>query len=168
MLQDVRHQKMRTILTLLGITWGTVSVALLVAFGEGLEERIRKNQKGLGESIVIAWPARTSLPWNGLGKGRPIRISEEDIATLRKEIPEAVFSGEFSREKSAFRRERARLTPQMSGNSPIFAAMRNIIPAEGGRYVNELDMDRRRRVVSLGDALKKDCSAPRTRSGRPS
>ena len=31
MLQDVRHQKMRTILTLLGITWGTVSVALLVA-----------------------------------------------------------------------------------------------------------------------------------------
>lgn len=156
MLQDVRHQKMRTLLTLLGITWGTVSVSLLVAFGEGLEERIRKNQRGLGESIVIAWPARTSLPWNGLGKGRPIRVSMEDVAALRKEVPEATFSGEFSREKSAFRRERARLTPQMSANNPIFAAMRNIIPAEGGRYVNDLDMDRRRRVVFLGDALKKD------------
>ena len=104
---------MRTLLTLLGITWGTVSVALLVAFGEGLEERIRKNQRGLGESIVIAWPARTSLPWNGLGKGRPIKVSEDDIAALRKEIPDAVFSGEFSREKSAFRRERARLTPTL-------------------------------------------------------
>jgi putative ABC transport system permease protein len=156
MLQDVRHQKMRTVLTLLGITWGTVSVSLLVAFGEGLEDRIRKNQRGLGENIVIAWPARTSIPWAGLGKGRPIRVTEEDLAVLRKEIPEAVFSGEFSREKSAFRRERVRLTPQVSANSPIFAAMRNIIPAEGGRYVNDLDMDRRRRVVFLGDALKKD------------
>ena len=43
MLQDVRHQKMRTLLTLFGITWGTVSVALLVSFGEALEKRIRKN-----------------------------------------------------------------------------------------------------------------------------
>jgi putative ABC transport system permease protein len=34
--------------------------------------------------------------------------------------------------------------------------MRNIVPAQGGRYVNELDMDRRRRVVFLGDKLKQD------------
>ena len=32
-LHDVKHQKLRTLLTLLGITWGTVSVSLLVAFG---------------------------------------------------------------------------------------------------------------------------------------
>ncbi|PYQ15587.1 MAG: hypothetical protein DMF79_19605 [Acidobacteria bacterium] len=70
MLQDVRHQKVRTLLTLFGITWGTVSVSLLVAFGEGLEKRIRKNQAGLGENIVIAWPSRTSIPYQGLGKGR--------------------------------------------------------------------------------------------------
>jgi hypothetical protein len=60
MLQDVRHQKMRTLLTLFGITWGTVSVALLVSFGEALEKRIRKNQRGLGENIVVA-PYATAL-----------------------------------------------------------------------------------------------------------
>jgi putative ABC transport system permease protein len=156
MLQDVRHQKVRTMLTLLGITWGTVSVSLLVAFGEGLEKRIRKNQHGLGENIVIAWPSRTSLPWNGLGKGRRIRVNEEDLEALRREIPEASFSGEYSRNKSAFRRERVRLSPDMSANSPIFAAMRNIIAAPGGRYVNDVDVDRRRRVIFLGDKLKKD------------
>lgn len=166
MLQDVRHQKMRTLLTLLGITWGTVSVSLLVAFGEGLEARIRKNQRGMGENIVIAWPARTSIPWNGLGKGRRIRVTEEDIAVLRKEITTAVFSGEMSRDKSTFRRERVRLSPEMSANSPIFAAMRNIIPSAGGRYVNDLDMDRRRRVVFLGDALKKDLFGEQDAVGR--
>lgn len=156
MAHDVRHQKMRTALTVLGITWGTVSVALLVAFGEGLQGKIQQQQLGLGENIVIAWPSRTSLPYQGLGKGRRILVNEEDIQALRREIPEASFSGEFSRQSSSFKREKVRLTPDMSANSPIFAVMRNVIPAEGGRYINDLDMDRRRRVVFIGDKLKTD------------
>jgi putative ABC transport system permease protein len=156
MLQDVRHQKLRTLLTLFGIVWGTVSVALLVAFGEGLEARVRMNQRGLGESIVIAWPSRTSLPFEGLGKGRRIRVSEEDLEALRREIPQASFSGEYMRGRSTFRRERTRITPNMSATNPVFAVMRNLIPASGGRYVNDIDVDRRRRVVFLGDKLKQD------------
>src|SRR2546428_7936747 len=89
MLQDVRHQKMRTLLTLFGITWGTVSVALLVSFGEALQKRIAKNQHGLGENIVIAWPSRTSIPFQGLGKGRRVRVSREDTPPLRPAVPEA-------------------------------------------------------------------------------
>ncbi len=156
MLHDIRHQKVRTLLTLFGITWGTVSVALLVAFGEGLERRIVKNQRGLGENIVIAWPARTSLPYQGLGKGRRIRVSEDDIQALRQEIPEATFSGEYERDNSAMRRERVRLTPEVSANNPLFAVMRNVIPAQGGRYINDVDVDRRRRVVFLGDKLARE------------
>ena len=155
MLQDIRHQKVRTLLTLFGITWGTVSVALLVAFGEGLQRRIEKSQKGLGESIVIAWPSRTSLPFEGLGKGRAIRVSEDDIEALRREIPGAAFSGEYNH-NGKFRRERVRLSPSMSASNAVFGLMRNLIPESGGRYVNDLDLDRRRRVVFLGDKLKLD------------
>jgi putative ABC transport system permease protein len=156
MLQDVRHQKVRTLLTLFGITWGTVSVALLVSFGEGLEARIRKNQRGLGESIVIAWPGRTALPWQGLGKGRPVKVTEDDIEALRREIPDASFSGEYQKGDSHFRRERVRINPGISAANATFAVMRNLIPDAGGRYVNDLDLDRRRRVVFLGDKLKQD------------
>jgi putative ABC transport system permease protein len=156
MLQDVRQQKMRTVLTLFGITWGTVSVALLVAFGEGLQKRVVKSQRGLGESIVIAWPGRTALPWQGLGKGRPVKLTEDDLEALRREIPEARFSAEYSRSRSTFRRERVRITPSMSATSPVFGLMRNLIPSAGGRYVNDLDVDRRRRVLFLGDKLKHD------------
>jgi putative ABC transport system permease protein len=156
MLQDVRHQKVRTLLTLFGITWGTVSVALLVSFGEGLEARIRKNQRGLGESIVIAWPGRTALPWQGLGKGRPVKVTEDDIEALRREIRDATFSGEYQKGDSHFRRERVRINPGISAANATFAIMRNLIPEAGGRYVNDLDLDRRRRVVFLGDKLKQD------------
>jgi len=156
MLQDIRHQKMRTLLTLFGITWGTVSVALLVSFGEGLQARVVKNQRGLGQNIVIAWPSRTSLPFEGLGKGRRIRVSEEDMEALRREIPEASFSGEYEKGGRNFRKERKRISPDMSATNPVFAVMRNLIPASGGRYVNDIDVDHRRRVVFLGDKLKQD------------
>jgi putative ABC transport system permease protein len=156
LLHDVRHQKLRTLLTVLGITWGTVSVSLLVAFGEGLEARIRKNQAGLGENIVIAWPSRTSLAFEGLGKGRRIRLDESDMEFLRQEIPAARFSGEHERGTVHMRRARVRLSPQVSANNPIFAVMRNVIPAAGSRYVNDLDIDRRRRVVFLGTDLKQE------------
>jgi putative ABC transport system permease protein len=155
MLQDVRHQKARTLLTLFGITWGTVSVALLVAFGEGLQRRIEKNQKGLGDAIVIAWPSRTSIPYEGLGKGRPIKVCEDDLEALRREIPGIGVSGEYQR-NGQFRRERVRLSPGMSASNTVFGLMRNLIPAAGGRYVNDLDLDRRRRVVFLGNKLKED------------
>jgi putative ABC transport system permease protein len=154
--QDVRHQKLRTLLTLLGITWGTVSVALLAAFGEGLQKRLMRNAHGLGEGIVISWPARTSLPFEGLGKGRGLRVTEEDIEALRREIPEARFTGEYGRGNSVVRHERVRLTPQVTAASPVYALMRNLIPSAGGRYVDDLDVDRRRRVVFLGDKLKRE------------
>jgi hypothetical protein len=96
-------------------------------------DECRARRPQLGENIVIAWPSRTSLPWQGLGKGRRIRLTEEDLETLRREVPEATFSGEYERDKSAFRKERVRITPQISANSPMFAVMRNIIPASGGR-----------------------------------
>jgi len=143
-----------------------VSVSLLVSFGEALQKRIVKNQRGLGENIVIAWPARTSLPYRGLGKDRRIRLTQDDVAALRREIPEATFSGEFAKDTSKFRRERVRLTPDVSATSPIFAVMRNIIASPGGRYVNDLDIDRRRRVLFLGDKLKEDLFGKEEAVGR--
>ena len=49
---DVRNQKLRTTLTLLGITWGTVAVVVLLAFGVGLENQTRKRFHGLGDRVV--------------------------------------------------------------------------------------------------------------------
>ena len=156
-LRDVRSQKLRSALTLFGLIWGTTSVTLLLAFGEGLETRLIKNIRGLGENIVICWPSQTSKPWEGLPRNRKIPIKENDIEMLRREVPGlTAVSGEYSAGNKKFKVGHKVLVPGMTGANPIFAAMRNLIPQTGGRYVNDLDMDERRRVVFLGDGLKKD------------
>jgi putative ABC transport system permease protein len=156
-LRDLRSQKLRTVLTLFGLVWGTASVTLLLAFGEGLQERLIKNIRGLGENIVICWPSQTSKPWEGLPRNRKITIKDEDIDALRREVPGlAAISGEYNAGNKKFKVGHKVLVPGMTGANPVFAAMRNLIPQTGGRYVNDLDMDERRRVVFLGDGLKND------------
>jgi putative ABC transport system permease protein len=156
-LRDLRSQKLRTVLTLFGLVWGTASVTLLLAFGEGLQERLIKNIRGLGENIVICWPSQTSKPWEGLPRNRKITIKDEDIDALRREVPGlTAISGEYNAGNKKFKVGHKVLVPGMTGANPVFAAMRNLIPQTGGRYVNDLDMDERRRVVFLGDGLKND------------
>ena len=113
----------------------------------------RRRRRVLGEAIVIAWPSLTSKPWEGLPKGRRIRISEEDIELVRKS---AVGLGAISSEYSdtlKLKLGRKTLAVEVSGVSPVFGAMRNMIPQQGGRFLNPLDEQKKRRVAFLGNEL---------------
>ena len=85
-LRDVRAQKLRLFLTVFGLVWGTAAVTLMLAFGEGLHRQVLVAQMGLGDAIVIAWPSRTSKPWQGLPRGRRIQLTDEDVVLLRNEV----------------------------------------------------------------------------------
>jgi putative ABC transport system permease protein len=156
LLRDFRSQKLRTFLTVFGITWGTVAVSLLLAFGMGLKKHLIKSAAGLGDRIVIAWPGLTSMPFEGLGKGRRIRLTEDDIDAVRKE---AVFLKAISSEYSDTMRVHYGLKTfpvDASGVSPEFGTMRNLIPQPGGRFINPLDVIDSRRVLFLGDKFAED------------
>jgi putative ABC transport system permease protein len=135
---DIRTQRLRTFLTVMGITWGTVAVIVLLAFGVGMERQTRKRMHGLGERIVILFGNRTTKSFAGFPEGRYIRFQEEDVALLQSEIPEIV---EISPEYSTWR------VPARRG--------RNVIADWGGRFISQADMDERRRVAFLGNELEK-------------
>jgi putative ABC transport system permease protein len=155
--RDMRSQKLRTFLTLFGIVWGTVAVTLLLAFGQGLHEQLIKTMRGLGENIVIAWPSRTSEPWQGLPRGRRIVVTDEDLAQVRRDVPLLTrLSGEYASWDLRFKQGRNVIVPGVSGTNAEYAEMRNMIAREGGRFIDARDLDRRRRVVFLGDKLAAD------------
>ena len=154
--RDLWSQKLRTFLTTFGIIWGTVAVSLLLAFGNGLHRQMIKSVAGLGDRIVIAWPMRTSMTFEGLGKGRRMRMMEEDIDFLEAHVPLiAGISSEYSQSLIARYEDRQR-SVQVSGVSPSYGLMRNMIPAVGGRFINSIDVAQRRRVVFVGNELADD------------
>src|SRR5512141_609419 len=156
LIRDVRSEKLRTFLTVFGIVWGTVAISLMLAFGTGLHKQLVKSTAGLGDRIVIAWPGLTSIPYEGLGKGRRIRITEDDLEFARTQTPGLkAISGEY---QNSFKTEYGTksMAVDCSGVVPSFGNMRNLIPQAGGRFINEIDNRLQRRVVFLGDHLVKD------------
>ena len=154
-LRDLRAQKLRTSLTIFGIVWGTVSIVVLLAFGMGFKKQLAVNMHGIGESIAIMFPGRTTKTYEGFGTGRPIHLMEEDALLLATEVGTiAKISPEYSRESPVSVGENI-INSSVAGIYPIYSDMRNVIPAPGGRFVNELDMRERRRVVVLGDEVKR-------------
>jgi len=154
-LRTFRQYKSRTAMTLFGLIWGTVTVVVLLAFGAGVRKAMSRNMHGMGESIAIVWPGRTSIPYKGYGRDRGMRLRAEDTEILRQEIAELeAISPEYSRWNTPVKVGEQVIRPNIAGIIPEYGPMRNIWPQPGGRWLNALDLLERKRVVFLGYKLK--------------
>jgi putative ABC transport system permease protein len=153
--KDVQKQKLRTFMTMFGIVWGTVSLIVLMSFGEGVFRHTRMQFRGLGERIAMVWPGSTKLPYQGLPKGRSLRI-EPDAADLLVSQVENIerASPEFSRRVN-LRVGRKTISGGIAGVYPEFGLMRNVIP-ESGRFINDIDQQYRKRTIFLGTNVRDD------------
>ena len=155
-LRSSRVQKKRAILTIAAIAWGSLSLVLLLAFGEGLKVQLNKARRGMGHNIAIMWPGETTLPWEGMPAGRPIRPRLEDVELLKTRLQST--TGVVG-EMVTFRpltNGRTTKNSRLIGVSLDYGDLRNHVPAAGGRFLNILDLEQRRRVVFLGSALAEE------------
>ncbi|MBN1398761.1 MAG: ABC transporter permease [Bacteroidetes bacterium] len=151
---DLKAQKLRAFLTMFGIIWGTVAIVVLVAFGVGFRKQTAASMHGIGEGIAIMFPGKTTKPWSGYGIGRRISLIEEDTKLIASQVPNVnAISPEFSR-RTTVRVGTNILNPTVSGVNIVYGEMRNIIAEAGGRFINSLDLQERRRVAVLGDKVK--------------
>ncbi|HVP35533.1 MAG TPA: ABC transporter permease [Terriglobales bacterium] len=154
-LRDFKRQRKKMTLTTLAIAWGTFSIVMLLAFGEGLNRQLTKAKHGLGEGIVIMWGGQTTIPYQGLGKGRRIRFTEEDVELIKARIPEIKnVGGEYTRWGVPMSYGKRSVTEMITGLYPCYEEMRSHYPDKRGRFINELDLQYKRRVVFLGNGLK--------------
>ncbi|RKX17927.1 MAG: ABC transporter permease [Candidatus Zixiibacteriota bacterium] len=153
--RDFRKQKKRMLLTVTAIAWGTIAILLLLAFGEGLKQQMSKNRKGLGDGIVIVWGGRTTKLFEGLGQGRRIRFTEEDMKYLKKRMPELKHvAGEYVRWGVNYKYGDKIFSERLTGVYPCYEDIRSHYPEAGGRFINNIDIEKKRRVIFLGGAIK--------------
>lgn len=150
---DLRQQRLRAVLTLLAVMGGTAAVVILLAFGEGLKRQVVAGTANAGDRMLMIYGGETSLPFEGLPKGREIRLSYEDMELLRK-IPEADrFSVSYGRWGVTAKTSLFKTTVFMEGALPDHEDLRVMYAAPGGRFFNEKDVELRRRVTFLGDSI---------------
>ena len=147
----------RMVMTVAAIAWGTLSIVLLLSFGEGLKRNLTKGSRGLGEGIIVIWPGATSKAFSGFPQGRNLRFVPEDAELVAANIPEiTLFSPEMRRWGNTVTYGRKTLTKPVVGVQPAYGELRNQNPQAGGRFINPRDEELKRRVVFLGNELKKE------------
>lgn len=153
---DLRTHKTRAGLTLLAIAWGTIAVVLLLAFGKGLEIRMMNGLLNAGDRIIKIYGGETALKYQGLPKGREIRFTEDDVQILKESIPQIVMaSPHYGRWGASLRYEKNTTRTYMVGVYPNFEVLRRMYPQAGGRFLNQNDIDEKKRVLVLGSEIKK-------------
>jgi len=150
-------RKKRAILTIAAISWGTVAILLLLAFGNGLQKRMVKARNGMGENIAVVWPGETSMSYQGLKEGRRIIFRVEDIPFVRERIPQFdSVSGEMCNWSTTLTYKSKTLTLLVTGVNWEYGEMRNLIPQKGGRFFNANDEREKRRVIFIGNDRAKE------------
>jgi len=156
-LQDIKKQKLRAFLTTFAITWGTMVVILLMAFGAGLSFRMREGLLNAADRVITVYANQTSIKYQGLPIGRRIRLTEADAELLRQSIPMVgQVCPQLGRHGIRLRSGSRTALTYTEGVYPNFEFMRRMYPAAGGRFLDALDQEQKRRALFLGSAIAKE------------
>jgi putative ABC transport system permease protein len=166
-LRSARLQKKRATLTIASLAWGTVTILLLLAFGEGLKRQMASNEQAMGTNLAILWPGETSKPYKGMPEGRSIRPRLEDIDYARERMPELdAIWGELTSWRTALAYGRKTVNGRVIGTRWDYGDARKHFPKARGRFINPDDQDQKRRVVFLGNEMAKDIFGPEDPLGK--
>ena len=149
------HHRFRAALSMLGISWGIVSVVVLLAYGDGFRGAIDAGFKGAySDGTVIVFPGQTSLQTGGERAGKRVRVTIEDVLAIG-EIPLIKnVSPEFMRDFPIVfgNKQSSHLIRAVTAS---YGSMRNEKPQPGGRFLDEEDVRLRRRVAFIGSEVQR-------------
>ena len=151
-ISEFHVHKKRFNLTAFAIAWGVCSILVLLAFGQGMKDRLASTIKGIGDNIIMIRTRRTMLPFAGLPTGRRIHLNSEDAGLLKNSIPEIKYAGgTYSRWESnviAGRKEAEYI--ELTGVDEEYGKARYLKPESGGRFLNSKDIAEKRKVIFMG------------------
>jgi putative ABC transport system permease protein len=150
----LRHNKRRSILTMLGMAWGIATVVLLLAYGAGFETGIWIAFRSFGTNLIFVFPGRTSLQAGGTKAGNEIKLSVNDLDYVDAEVPLLKrLSPEVFKQCSVAYGTRSS-TYGVSGVYANYPKMRRMDFAEGTPF-SEADDFTHTRVAFIGADVKK-------------
>jgi putative ABC transport system permease protein len=79
--------KLRSLLTMLGIIIGVAAVIVMIAVGAGAQARVEEQIRSLGSNLLLILSGSTTASGVRTGFGSNLTISEDDAAAIAREIP---------------------------------------------------------------------------------
>ena len=156
--EGLRANKMRSVLTMLGIIIGIAAVIAILTVGDSLSDAITGEMSSLGaSSITISLQEKGSMLGN---MGRRLSLTEEDyisdemIAAMREKYADDIAAVAITQSAGSGQAKDGRLYANVSvtgANNEYFTV--NEIDLLAGRFLRDKDEDGQRMVCVVSDKL---------------
>ncbi len=154
------QHKLRTALTAFGVFWGIFMLIILLGAGNGLHNGAMRSFD-IAKNSVFVWTRETSVPFGGFEAGREIKLTNDDarafqsLGEIDRIVPRLRISGRFGNRVLTIARGNESVSYTVMGDTPDFLAVKPYV-IESGRFLNPLDIERKRRVAVIGTRVRDD------------
>lgn len=148
--QTLSNNKLRTTLTGISVAWGILMLIILLGMSQGVMNGFNKSFLSQGSNYINIFPGRTSNAYKGYKEGRQIELKSNDLEVISSQ------NGNFVDNASSTMRGTSEVISSpidyiSSGYEGVYPdeLEKRGIPLTYGRFINELDMKGKRKVIVL-------------------
>ena len=156
--ESVRRNKLRTSLTGFSVAWGIFMIIVLLGAGNGLMNSFNQDSEGFATNTMEIYPDLTTKPYNGYKAGRYMTLTEQDMTLLARQFPDIIDQVTTSVSRNGFAvtyKKKHFNNMSLTGTFPGQADM-NHIDVLAGRFINNLDIAEKRKVMVITHMLAKN------------
>ena len=152
-LRALAVNKMRSALTMLGIVIGVGAVIVMIAVGAGAQARVEEQIRSLGSNLLLVMPGSTTSGGVRMGFGSASTLTEDDVAAINREIPDAVAAPAL-RGSAQVIWGNSNWSTQIYGTTPEYLDVRQW-PLVSGRTFEPAEMAGAAKVALIGATVAK-------------
>ena len=154
-LRALRVNKLRSILTMLGIIIGVGAVITMIAIGSGAQAQIEEQIKALGTNLIIVTPGSITAGGVRLGAGARASLTEDDAYAMQRELTDVQAAAPTLRGSGQMVFGSNNWMTSFHGSTPEFFEARNWTIASGKSF-DAADVTGAGKVVLLGDTVARN------------
>ncbi len=154
----LRVNKLRSILTMLGIIMGVAAVIAMISVGSGAQARIAEQIRSLGASMLVVLSGSSTSGGVRLGAGSQLTITEEDAWAIKREIPSVEAAAPTMRGSAQVVWGNLNWSTQIQGTTPEFFEARDWPVVAGQAFAQEA-VDGATKVAVLGETVARNLFA---------
>jgi putative ABC transport system permease protein len=151
-LRALRRNKLRSVLTMLGIIIGVAAVITMVSIGQGADAAVQKQIQSLGTNLLMVIPGATTSGGVRSGWGGVSTLMTTDAQTIKKECAAVSEVTYFRRQVVQVIYGEQNWSTAAQGSTPSFEKVRQWSTSSGS-FFTQRDEDTANRVVVLGQTV---------------
>ena len=144
--------KLRSILTMLGIIIGVGAVIAMVSIGMGVREKVQTSIASLGSNLIIVMPGTASSSGVRQAAGSNITLTVSDAQAIAREVKDVSAVAPSVSKQYQIVAGNQNWTTSVQGSTPDYLTVRNL-SVQSGSFITNEDITVRNRVAVIGSTV---------------